>query len=621
VKQRRTLKLTGMFFAFVLLIALISSLGWAANSRAFTQVQKLEVASGSDNGYLGFSLDMEGDTAIAGFFGDEEVAGGAFIFERENDQWIEKHKLSLSSTVPAGLVGWSVAIDEEWAVLGAITDSVEGAAYVFHKLNDDWVAAGKLIANDRDGAYDFFGNALALSGNLLVIGAHQHDHDGDPINHNGRGAVYIFEYQNELWTQQQKLMITPGYDFGYDVAIEDQTIFVGAHQGPSGDDQYNGAVYVYEQVDGLWTQQQKLVASDHNHHLGFGFSVAVSGNKMIIGAVDLNSNSQTGNAAYVFEKVEDQWIEQEILLPDNVLVERFFGYDVGIQNNVLVVTSPQANDDPASGSAYVFTQQNELWVKQQKLFASDALLEDEFGVSIGLIYDTLLIGSGACGAISAEKCPGAVYAYTASLIPTPTPTLTQTPDDPSSPPTPTATNTPLPDGTTELLVNGGFEFDADSNQTPDGWKLKHASDDKLKCNKPQKTIAFEGMCIFQFKGGESERSKLQQEIDLAAYPISVGDTLMLSGQVWAKGDVDSKVTLKTKYASLPTDKLTINVPSTGKQWTPFSALQPSLSITIADIPGEIILQLKHESPSGKVRYDAISLTRQSNALIPLGVPQ
>jgi hypothetical protein len=165
-------------------------------------------------------------------------------------------------------------------------------------------------------------------------------------------------------------------------------------------------------------------------------------------------------------------------------------------------------------------------------------------------------------------------------------------------------------------VNGGFELDTNANQIPDSWKLKHATGDKLKCNSTEKPIAFEGACAFQFKGGEGERSKLRQEIDLTTNQVMTGDTLTLSGQVWAKGAVDSKVTLKVKYPSLPTDKVVVEVVnSTGKQWTPLSALQSALSLTIVDTPSHIKLQLKNSSAFGKIRYDALSILWQTEGTL------
>jgi hypothetical protein len=619
MKKLTPLKSISVLFAFAILLTLISSLDRAAPSRVFTQVQKIEVDPEIPKAYFGMSLSLEDGIALVGTPLDVENSGAVYAFEQVNGTWTQQQRFAPSEL---NGIGWSMSRDGDRVLLGyGATDEMPGV-YIYERVNGDWIAKQSLVASDYEENVSPFayGLAVAIDGDIAVVGDPAQRPEGE---NNQWGALYVYERINGNWVEQDKLTVAGSRDLGFDVAVQNGVIMAGAYQTDNGPNVSQGAVFVFEKINGTWTQTQKLTGQ----HRGFGGSVNANDNLMVVGFI-----GNTSETAYVFERINGTWFEQQQLTPSDAALGRTsFGYDAAIDGNTIVIT--RSGEYSETGAAYIFTRQNGTWIETQKLLASDIAPGDLYGMSAAIEGDTIMIGSGACatGDPAPHACPGAVYVYTdPNFIPTSTsttlpPTATYTPGGPTITPEPTATNTPLPDDTVELLVNGGFELNADSNQSPDGWKLKQENGDKLKCNDGGEPIAYEGLCAFQFKGGDGERSKLQQDVDLTAHSVSAGDSLALGGRVWAKGDVDSKVTLKVKYVSLPTEKVVVDVSPTGnataKQWTAFGALQPNLSLTIADAPTEITLQIKHASASGKVRYDALSLTHQFNSTNLLGLPQ
>jgi hypothetical protein len=210
---------------------------------------------------------------------------------------------------------------------------------------------------------------------------------------------------------------------------------------------------------------------------------------------------------------------------------------------------------------------------------------------------------------------------TATASETATSTATDTPVDtatgtltPTSTETPTAT--PIP--TIEILANGSFEDDTDSNRIPDLWTQKFPTSDKRKCNKPGKVVAYAGECAYEFKSAPGENSQLRQDIDLTALlPVEVnsGDVLTLNGYANASGVVNSKVSVRVIYTTLEKIKIKIGLNAATGDYTAFVS-QPLTLIADAQ---SIRVILKNLGASGKVRFDALSLGL-NNQVEPIGLP-
>jgi hypothetical protein len=216
------------------------------------------------------------------------------------------------------------------------------------------------------------------------------------------GNAYIFKNDGTNWLQQAELNAsdpTIGKNFGDSVAINGDTAIIGA----PGDNQWAGAAYIFTRTGTTWTQQAKLQASDGALGDEFGFSVALSGDTAAIGA-SYAGNGWTGQA-YVFSRSGTSWTEQTELFASDGEPQDQFGWSISVSGNTVVVGS--IYDDGRTGSAYVYTRAGTTWTQQQRLTASDAALEDAFGASVSIDGNTTVIGAGW-----KDTFIGAAYVYT-----------------------------------------------------------------------------------------------------------------------------------------------------------------------------------------------------------------
>ena len=187
-----------------------------------------------------------------------------------------------------------------------------------------------------------------------------------------------------------------GDNFGRSVSVSGDYMIVGV---PGDDDNgsSSGAVYVYEKdVNGIWGSEQKLTASDGAANDWFGWSVSISGNQLLVGAYRDEDNGDDSGSVYVFKKDGNgTWgSEQKLTTSDGAVGDRF-GWSVSISGNQLVVGA--ANDDDNgdnSGSVYVYEKDGDgFWGNEQKLMASDGTAGDNFGWSVSISGDQLVVGA------------------------------------------------------------------------------------------------------------------------------------------------------------------------------------------------------------------------------------
>ncbi|MBY0111219.1 MAG: hypothetical protein K2Y21_00250 [Phycisphaerales bacterium] len=274
----------------------------------WTQQAKLTASDGAASDFFGYAAAISGDTAIIGAYGDDISTnadrGSAYVFVRSGTTWTQQAKITASDGAAADFFGWSVALDGNTAVVGASNDNLganadQGSAYVFVRSGTTWTQQAKLTASDG-AASDFFGSSVALSGNTAIAGAQG--------TNSSQGAAYIFVRSGTTWTQQAKLTASDGAasdTFGRSVALSGDTAVIGADLDDIGANVNRGSAYVFSRVVSAWTERTKLTAPDGGGALDrFGFSVALSGDYVIAGAygVDVGANTNQGSA-WVFNVV------------------------------------------------------------------------------------------------------------------------------------------------------------------------------------------------------------------------------------------------------------------------------------------------------------------------------
>jgi len=281
-------------------------------------------------------------------------------------------------------------------VIGALLDddngSFSGSAYVYVRSNGVWSEQQKLTASDG-AERDNFGFSVSISGNTAVIGAPYDDDRGA-----NSGSAYVYVSSNGVWNEQQKLTASDGAPddrFGHSVSISGDTAVIGANRDDD-NGSFSGSAYVYVRSNGVWSEQQKLTASDGapDDRFGFGFTVSISGDTAVIGAHRDDDNGDASGSAYVYVRSNGVWSEQQKLTASDGAPNDFFGYSVSISGDTAVIGANQDDDNGSfSGSAYVYVRSNGVWSEQQKLTASDGASTDYFGFSVSISGDTAVIGA------------------------------------------------------------------------------------------------------------------------------------------------------------------------------------------------------------------------------------
>jgi hypothetical protein len=309
--------------------------------------------------------------------------------------------------------GSSVAISGDTVMVGADqADWYSGAVYVFTRSGETWTQRQKFTASDIESG-DRFGGSVAIDGDMAVVGADGSAADGNP------GAAYVFARSGETWAQQQKLTASGGAAgdyFGWSVAISGDTVVVGADRAVVDANSDRGAAYVFTRSGWTWTQRQKLTASDGKVGDRFGYSVAIDGDTAVVGAgyADVGLKLDQG-AAYVFTRSGETWTQRQKLTASDSALGAYFGSSVAISGDTVVVGARGAYVDGEvnQGAAYVFTRSGETWTQQQKLTASDGTARDHFGSSVAISGDTVVVGASQAD-VGGNYHQGAAYVFARS---------------------------------------------------------------------------------------------------------------------------------------------------------------------------------------------------------------
>ena len=350
--------------------------------------------------YAGKSVSVSGDVAVVGANKDDAgfESGAAYIFRAIAGKWEQEAKLIASDGADFDFLGRSVAISGDAVLVGAYADDdageSSGSAYVFRFDGLQWIEEAKLTASDASPG-DRFGLAVALSNDVAVIGA-AFDKDGGFYS----GSVYVYRFDGATWVQEAKLTAAnakPNDLFGLSVAVSGDRVVVGA---PLDDDLGNdaGAAYVYHFDGRNWNEEAKLVASDAARFDQLGFSVAISDDRVAVGAhLDDDAGSRSG-AAYVFRFDGAEWVEEAKLTASDAAALDEFGNAVSISGDTVVIGAHGDDDGgPQSGGAYVYRFDGLNWIEQAKLISSDADAdeddEDSFGRSVSVSGDTAVVGA------------------------------------------------------------------------------------------------------------------------------------------------------------------------------------------------------------------------------------
>lgn len=386
--------------AFVATVAL----GVVPATAQFGCERKLLPNVAMQQGGFGYVLALDGDTAAVGpdLHGNRGVVE---VFVSRGTLWSGQATVTANDGAALDGFGAALALDGDTLVVGASSAVIDGvatgAAYVFVRQGTTWSQQQKLVASDRM-LSDSFGYSVAIDGDTVVAGAAFGGGFGHP------GAAYVFTRSGTTWTEQSKLTASDGQSvpelFGNAVDVEGDTIAVGAVF----DDIFRGAVYVFARSGTTWNETAKLVASDATVSEAFGVDLDLSGDTLLVG--DPQQGIFAVGAAYVFVRNGSGWTEQAKLVSSDGLTYVRFGQRVALRGDTAVVA---ARDADQMGAVYVYERRGAIWTQSQKLGASDAARDDDFGRSVELDGDHLAVGAPLDeGAVLNS---GSVYVYQRSV--------------------------------------------------------------------------------------------------------------------------------------------------------------------------------------------------------------
>lgn len=313
----------------------------------------------------------------------------------------------------------SVAIDGDTLVAGAYKDDHSsktdpGSAYVFTRSGSTWSQQQKLTAPSPEST-DYFGYSVAVDSNTIVIGAYK----DDPCGVSAAGSAYVYTFNGSTWSLQDTLIASDAAAsdyFGYSVSIDDNTAIIGAHYAdPCGD--RSGAAYVFTRSGSSWSQQKKLTGSDSSQDDEFGYSVAIDGNTVVVGArVNDHSGKGEPGAAYVFTGSGPQWSEQEKLIDESdPCNDDNFGCSVAIEGNRIIIGAQEDYISGQKGGAYSFVRDGTNWSQEQWITASDGANDDYFGCSVSLSGEHLIVGAYQDHTDKGSDS-GSVYMYLSTCV-------------------------------------------------------------------------------------------------------------------------------------------------------------------------------------------------------------
>lgn len=234
---------------------------------------------------------------------------------------------------------------------------------------------------------DEYGQSVSLDGGWLVVGAHKDDDSGVDA-----GSVYLLQSTPSGFAQNSKLIASdalPGDQLGFECCISGDAIVVGA-PFRTGAFSLEGAAFVFGRDDG---SEVALIDPNNRADRFFGWSVAIEGNTAIVGAVDPTSAGEV----LVYERNRGgfgNWGLHQVLVPSDGAIADAFGVAVAISGDVLVVGSPNVDDEgDGKGAAYVFERDGSgVWIEQQKVFGSSVQIGDGFGSEVAVDGSTFVVG-------------------------------------------------------------------------------------------------------------------------------------------------------------------------------------------------------------------------------------
>ena len=357
---------------------------------------------------FGGAVGLTDSTLVVGARGLDVAgsnAGGAYVYGLTGGVWSQVQKVTAAGATAGDEYGGAVAIDGVRFALGAaqattVAGPGAGRVAVFTFNGVSWVESAAIVAPAGGQADAGFGSCVALSGTVLVTGAPRHD-----TGVRDEGVVYVhrFDTRKSIWMLEAVLEAPDAGEndrFGTSVAIDGDRIVVGvARDDDAGIDA--GAAWVFEWIDGVWVGVAKLTGSEGDWQSGFGVAVAIDGQAIAVGADRDDTFGLDDGAVHVFEWIDGVWSRSGVFGASGGGIGRELGVSVALDGNRLIAGMP-VDDDGGSdvGAAVSWRRIAGVWTEEsivRPVAAADLSL---IGASVAAQGDRLVVGAPLWGGVS-----------------------------------------------------------------------------------------------------------------------------------------------------------------------------------------------------------------------------
>jgi hypothetical protein len=339
---------------------------WELDDGSWTHLQTLSgeaVHAPEEYDYFGYEVKIDGEAILVWHAegGPEEHSPGIVeTFRRDSVSglWSSSGVLegwydtSGSFDDIVDDFGQAMAIDGDIVAIGGSYFSWNenkwtGQAWTFSWNGASWDQMER-FAPDSPGHFDGFGDAIALEGGVIVVGAPNRDG-----NDSGDGAAFVFEYNGASWNQKEMLYDSDGDNldsFGHAVAISGGVIAAANYQDD--DNGYEaGSVRLFEKEEGSWTEIAVLYECRAQGGSDMGIGLDIDGDTVAVGARGFNDTGTNDGAVMVFQRQDDDtWPQVAHLSSEDIVGQAYLGFNVAIEGNTIMAGAPGQEVDDGAGS-------------------------------------------------------------------------------------------------------------------------------------------------------------------------------------------------------------------------------------------------------------------------------
>ncbi len=374
------------------------------NGSLWNETGSLPLPTLPTSGRFGQALALNTDRAVVSATGAFGGDGAAYIFPRQQSAFGNAIAIDAADGGFADRFGAAVVNSDTGVLVGADLDTIysnsgQGAVYAYEPTSPTSYLFRARI-DSGDGAYlDRYGSAVAVDGNVAMIGAYLED----TVAGADAGAVHWFERSGDQWVRRGQILAPDAQvedRFGIAVDIDGDRVAIGAFWDIVGSNVDQGSVYVFRRTGNSWALEAKLTAADGQARDLFGFALALEADTLVVGARGASVPFTAQGTAYVFRFNAGSWSQQARLDTPLLGANLFFGASVGVANGRALIGAPGQTvaGVAGAGAAYVYESSGGNWPLAGTLIATQPRENAAFGYSVSADSTRFLVGAFQDGA-------------------------------------------------------------------------------------------------------------------------------------------------------------------------------------------------------------------------------